>query len=225
MSATHATTPHSPAADGPTGPYGSRLLDGWFSTGAPADLAQHLQRYGPPPLSRSRRGGPLIRAVDEAGLTGRGGAGFPTGRKLRTVADARGTAVVVANGMESEPASRKDRVLLDLAPHLVLDGMTLAAAAVGAGEIHLCLPARPRHPAQRPGRRPGRRAAAPDWTRSRSGSTCCRTTTSPARRPPWSAGSTAVTPGRWPPRRARSSGAWPAARPSSTTSRPWPTWP
>ena len=140
MSATHATTPHRPAPDGPAGPYGSRLLDGWFTTGAPADLDQHLHRYGPPPLPRSRQGGLLIRAVDDAGLTGRGGAAFPTGRKLRTVAEARGRAVVVANGMESEPASRKDRLLLDLAPHLVLDGMTLAAAAVGADEIHLCLP-------------------------------------------------------------------------------------
>ncbi|QMU74722.1 hypothetical protein GXW83_01935 [Streptacidiphilus sp. PB12-B1b] len=140
MSATQATTPHSPAADGPMGPYGSRLLDGWFSTGSPADLDQHLHRYGPPPLPRSRQGGVLIRAVEEAGLTGRGGAAFPTGRKLRTVAEGRGTAVVVANGMESEPASRKDQLLLHLAPHLVLDGMTLAAAAVGADEIHLCLP-------------------------------------------------------------------------------------
>ncbi|MEY9968078.1 NADH:ubiquinone oxidoreductase subunit F (NADH-binding) [Streptacidiphilus sp. MAP12-16] len=132
--------PNAPV-DGPNGPYGSRLLDGWFSTGVPADLTEHLRRYGPPPLPRDRRSGtPLIRAVEEAGLTGRGGAAFPTGRKLRTVAEARGTAVVVANGMESEPASRKDETLLDLAPHLVLDGAALAAAAVGATAVHLCLP-------------------------------------------------------------------------------------
>ena len=140
MKTTRAAAPGPPAPYGPTGPYGSRLLDGWFSTGAPADLDQHLRRYGPPPLPRGRQGGLLIRAIEEAGVTGRGGAAFPTGQKLRSVAEGRGRAVLVANGMESEPASRKDRLLLDLAPHLVLDGMTLAAAAVGADEIHLCLP-------------------------------------------------------------------------------------
>ncbi|MGW4561110.1 NADH-ubiquinone oxidoreductase-F iron-sulfur binding region domain-containing protein [Streptomyces sp. NPDC004561] len=127
--------------DGMTGPYGSRLLHGWYATGEAAGLDEHLGRYGPPPLPRSAdAAGRLLRAVDDAGLTGRGGAAFPTGRKLRTVADGKGTAVVVANGMESEPASRKDETLLELAPHLVLDGAVLAAAAVGAHVAHLCLP-------------------------------------------------------------------------------------
>jgi NADH:ubiquinone oxidoreductase subunit F (NADH-binding) len=127
--------------DDPTGPYGTRLLHGWFTTGRPADLGDHLDRYGPPPLHRcaGRRSNALVRAVEDAGLTGRGGAAFPTGRKLRTVAEARGPAVVVANGMESEPASRKDETLLALAPHLVLDGAALAAAAVGAEAVHVCL--------------------------------------------------------------------------------------
>jgi NADH:ubiquinone oxidoreductase subunit F (NADH-binding) len=124
-----------------TGPHGTRLLSGWFSTGTAAGLGDHLARYGRPPLpERGRPATALIHAVEESGLTGRGGAAFPTGRKLRTVAEARGTAVVIANGMESEPASRKDATLLDLAPHLVLDGVSLAAAAVGADEVHLCLP-------------------------------------------------------------------------------------
>ncbi|MFF3985210.1 NADH-ubiquinone oxidoreductase-F iron-sulfur binding region domain-containing protein [Streptomyces sp. NPDC001797] len=127
--------------DGMMGPYGSRLLHGWYATGGAADLNEHLGRYGPPPSPRSADAvDRLVRAVEDAGLTGRGGAAFPTGRKLRTVAGGRGTAVVVANGMESEPASRKDEMLLDLAPHLVLDGAALAAAAVGADVAHLCLP-------------------------------------------------------------------------------------
>ncbi|WP_234543258.1 NADH-ubiquinone oxidoreductase-F iron-sulfur binding region domain-containing protein [Streptomyces shenzhenensis] len=127
--------------DGMLGPYGSRLLHGWYDTGRAAGLDEHLRRYGPPPFPRTAAAADrLVRAVDDAGLTGRGGAAFPTGRKLRTVAGGRGTAVVVANGMESEPASRKDETLLDLAPHLVLDGITLAAAAVGADVAHLCLP-------------------------------------------------------------------------------------
>lgn len=138
MSAHLEAEPTTRGEDQATGPHGSRLLAGWYTAGVPADLRDHLARYGRPPVPRPPAA--LIRAVDEAGLTGRGGAAFPTGRKLRTVAGGRGTAVVVANGMESEPASRKDAALLDLAPHLVLDGATMAAAAVGADEIHLCLP-------------------------------------------------------------------------------------
>ncbi|MFE7169435.1 NADH-ubiquinone oxidoreductase-F iron-sulfur binding region domain-containing protein [Streptomyces sp. NPDC057616] len=128
-------------SDGMVGPFGSRLLHGWYATGGPADVEEHLGRYGPPPFPRTAdAAGRLVRAVEDAGLTGRGGAAFPTGRKMRTVAAGKGTAVVVANGMESEPASSKDETLLDLAPHLVLDGIALAAAAVGADEAHLCLP-------------------------------------------------------------------------------------
>ncbi|MGW2702727.1 NADH-ubiquinone oxidoreductase-F iron-sulfur binding region domain-containing protein [Streptomyces sp. NPDC001340] len=120
-----------------------RLLAGWYATGRPATLADHLGRYGPPPITTvggSRTSIPLVEAVEAAGLTGRGGAGFPTARKLRAVAAHRRRAVVVVNGMESEPASRKDQFLLAVAPHLVLDGAVLAAAAVGADTVHVCLP-------------------------------------------------------------------------------------
>ena len=61
--------------------------------------------------------------------------GFPTATKMRAVAAARGRAVVVVNGAEGEPASLKDRTLLELVPHLVLDGAALAAEAVGADEV------------------------------------------------------------------------------------------
>jgi NADH:ubiquinone oxidoreductase subunit F (NADH-binding) len=119
-----------------------RLTAGWQLAGRPADLSEHDARYGPLPDrgrggQRSRRG--LVEAVGAAGLTGRGGAGFPTGTKMSAVAERRGPAVVVANGMESEPASEKDQALLARAPHLVLDGAVLAAHAVGADIVHVCL--------------------------------------------------------------------------------------
>ncbi len=118
----------------------SRLTIGWQESGQAATLGQHVATYGPMPrIDRHSRHG-LVDQIVAAGLTGRGGAGFPTGVKMRTVASKRGPAVVVANGMESEPASEKDQALLARAPHLVLDGIALAAEAVGAREAHLCLP-------------------------------------------------------------------------------------
>ena len=81
----------------------------------------------------------FIDVVDASGLTGRGGAGFPTGRKMRAVAAGRGSKVVVANGCEGEPASSKDRLLLTRLPHLVLDGLVTAAVAVGAKDAYLCV--------------------------------------------------------------------------------------
>ena len=133
-----------PAHGGPRADEGhqdARLLAGWLDTGRPAGLDEHLARYGPAPLlGGTGRGHPLIDAVARAGLNGRGGAGFPTAVKLRAVAGHRRTErVVVANGLESEPASAKDKALLRLAPNLVLDGIALAAEAVGADEAHLCV--------------------------------------------------------------------------------------
>jgi len=122
-----------------------RLLAG-VSYYHPAGLAEHERLYGPLPLpvvspdqgrTWQQRPERLIDMVERSGLTGRGGAGFPTGRKMRSVATGPGRAIVVANGAEGEPASCKDRLLLTRVPHLVLDGITLAAYAVGADEAHL----------------------------------------------------------------------------------------
>ena len=107
---------------------------------APEDVRAHLARYGPAPYRN--QSGALIADVEASGLTGRGGAAFPVYRKLAAVARAgvrQGRTVVVANGAESEPASRKDELLLQLAPNLVLDGLQLTAEAVGAAEAHLYL--------------------------------------------------------------------------------------
>jgi NADH:ubiquinone oxidoreductase subunit F (NADH-binding) len=109
-----------------------RLLTGDFASG-PMRLADHLSRFGPLPPSARRRfqREELIAEVELAGLTGRGGAGFPTSRKLAAVA-ARRRAVVIGNGTEGEPASAKDKVLMANSPHLVLDGAAVAADLVGA---------------------------------------------------------------------------------------------
>jgi NADH:ubiquinone oxidoreductase subunit F (NADH-binding) len=112
-----------------------RLTAGWHQLRGPANLRQHLARHG----ARPDVGSQLIAMVTAAGLTGRGGAAFPTGIKMRSVAAGRGLKVVVANGMEGEPASEKDQALLARSPHLVLDGAVLAAEAVGAGTVHICL--------------------------------------------------------------------------------------
>ncbi|WP_040800931.1 NADH-ubiquinone oxidoreductase-F iron-sulfur binding region domain-containing protein [Nocardia higoensis] len=77
----------------------------------------------------------LLGEVTTSGLRGRGGAGFPIAVKLSGVRAAalRGSrTVAVANGEEGEPASIKDKWLMRHRPHLVLDGLRLAAAVVGA---------------------------------------------------------------------------------------------
>jgi NADH:ubiquinone oxidoreductase subunit F (NADH-binding) len=124
----------APARPGPAAADGlPRLLP---PADVPAGLAAHLGRHGPVPYRGAPRA--LIPDVRASGLTGRGGAAFPTYRKLEAVAAARpGRAVVVGNAAEGEPASHKDEALLTLAPHLVLDGLQLAAEAVGAGRAIL----------------------------------------------------------------------------------------
>jgi NADH:ubiquinone oxidoreductase subunit F (NADH-binding) len=111
-----------------------RLLAGVRRDGA-TGLADHHAIHG---RLRSA-GGDLIDAVADAGLRGRGGAGFPAAVKLRAVGEGR-RPVVIVNGTEGEPLSAKDRLLLTRAPHLVIDGAELAAGAVGAREILLAAP-------------------------------------------------------------------------------------
>src|SRR5436190_3885904 len=77
----------------------------------------------------------ILEEITASGLRGRGGAGFPVGRKwgvsAETPADIR---YVVCNAGEDEPGSFKDRVLLEHRPHLVLEGTILAARAIGASQ-------------------------------------------------------------------------------------------
>jgi NADH:ubiquinone oxidoreductase subunit F (NADH-binding) len=118
-----------------TGP-GPRLL---AALTGPDLAAHHAARGALPALPAASA---LIELVEASGLTGRGGAAFPTHRKLRAVASGE-HPVVVANGSEGEPASGKDRVLLVHVPHLVLDGIQVACHAVGARSAYLYVPREP----------------------------------------------------------------------------------
>jgi NADH:ubiquinone oxidoreductase subunit F (NADH-binding) len=121
-----------------------RLLIGTPDQGQ-MSLREHLEIHGELPAGRGRRhkrgvAAGLVESIERAGLCGRGGAAFPTAIKMRAVAKERRRGIVVANGAEGEPASLKDKLLLEVLPHLVLDGGSLAAAAVGASELIVCVP-------------------------------------------------------------------------------------
>lgn len=135
----------APASAGPTG----------LPTSAPdfiraqpgpllfADLEQgpglpaHRARVGPVPALHLEQ---LLALADSAAVSGRGGAGFPFGVKLRTAAAAGRRREVVVNLAEGEPASAKDSALALYAPHRILDGAALTATALGVRRIHVVVP-------------------------------------------------------------------------------------
>jgi len=97
-------------------------------------LHEHRSLWPEPP---ALDGSELVALADAVGLRGRGGAGFPTARKLEAALDAGSRRVVVVNASEGEPASAKDASLLLTVPHLVLDGATVVATALGTGTVNL----------------------------------------------------------------------------------------
>jgi NADH:ubiquinone oxidoreductase subunit F (NADH-binding) len=107
-------------------------------------LEAHVDRGGGKGIQAALAADPaaLVAEVEASGLRGRGGAGFPTGRKWRTVAENRSgelPTTVVVNGAEGEPGTFKDRTILRLDPYGVLEGALVAARAVGATEIVIAL--------------------------------------------------------------------------------------
>ncbi len=80
----------------------------------------------------------VIDMVEKSGLQGRGGAGFPTGRKWKFVRAAQGSKkYIVCNADESEPGTFKDRIVLEGDPHVIIESMAIAAYAIGADEGYI----------------------------------------------------------------------------------------
>ena len=115
-------------------------------------LDEYLAAGGGRALDAAHRIEPeaLIAEVEASGLRGRGGAGFPTGAKWRTVAANRSPEVpttVVVNAAEGEPGTYKDRTILRRDPYAVLEGALIARLAVGAGDVVVAL--KDREPVER----------------------------------------------------------------------------
>ncbi|MFD5041631.1 NAD(P)H-dependent oxidoreductase subunit E [Streptomyces sp. NPDC058377] len=108
----------------------------------PASLDDYRSTGGYTALRRAFALGPagVIREVLEAGLVGRGGAAFPTGRKWQATAQqADGPHYLVCNADESEPGTFKDRVLMEGDPYALVEAMTIAGYAVGAHQGYVYL--------------------------------------------------------------------------------------
>jgi formate dehydrogenase iron-sulfur subunit len=101
----------------------------------PLSLADYQAHGGLKGLEKARAIGPVatLQAVTESGLRGRGGAGFPTGIKWKTVADAAGpTKYIVCNADEGDSGTFADRMMMEGDPFSLIEGMAIAAFAVGA---------------------------------------------------------------------------------------------
>ncbi len=108
-------------------------------------LKEYRARGGYQALAQAIKGPAedVVKVVTDAGLRGRGGAGFPTGKKWQFTREApEEPRYLVMNGGEDEPGSKKDRVLLENLPHLVIEGAILSAYAIGANKAYLYINAK-----------------------------------------------------------------------------------
>lgn len=114
---------------------------GWID---PADIEHYLAHDGYAGLAHALEIGPaaVVEQLRAAGLRGRGGAGFPTWRKWRSACEVENPhKYVIVNGSEGDPGVFSNRLLLESDPHAVLEGMLIAAFAVGAEEGYIYCPA------------------------------------------------------------------------------------
>jgi NADH-quinone oxidoreductase subunit F len=128
------------------------LVNRVLPAGPVASLDDYLAAGGGRALDAARRVAPeaLVAEVEASGLRGRGGAGFPTGTKWRTIAANRSPdlpTTVVVNAAEGEPGTYKDRTILRADPYSVLEGALVAAIAVGGADVVVAL--KEREPAER----------------------------------------------------------------------------
>ncbi|MBI3920712.1 MAG: NAD(P)H-dependent oxidoreductase subunit E [Armatimonadetes bacterium] len=109
-----------------------------FGTIDPVDLEEYLAHEGFQALRwclRELSPGQVIEQIQESGLRGRGGAGFPTGVKWQRVRETAGDKkYAICNGDEGDPGAFMDRMILESFPYRVIEGMIIAAFAVGADE-------------------------------------------------------------------------------------------
>ena len=107
----------------------------------PTDIDSYLSSGGYGCIRAALSAGTPQRIIDEvkiSGLAGRGGAGFPTWRKWQTVHDTQSDVkYIVCNADEGDPGAFMDRAILESNPHGVIEGMLLAAYAVGAAELRV----------------------------------------------------------------------------------------
>lgn len=110
----------------------------WLLSAADPGLATHRAQYGATPVLTLHD---LVDLAERSRVLGRGGAGFPFATKLRATTQAKALRRhVVVNLSEGEPASAKDAALVTTAPHLVLDGAALTAAALAVRTVHVVVP-------------------------------------------------------------------------------------
>jgi len=101
----------------------------------PTDVWEYIAQggYGALAASLGKEPGGLIQEVKASGLRGRGGAGFPTGRKWELAAAHSEKKWVICNADEGDPGAYMDRTILESNPHQVVEGLIICALAVGAG--------------------------------------------------------------------------------------------
>ena len=117
-----------------------RMLTSNCGQGHPTSLADYRARGGHAGLKKALTMTPqaVLTEVKTAGLAGRGGAAFPTGIKWEGAANAAGQPkYIVCNADESEPGTFKDRILMEEDPHRIIEGMIIAAYAVGASQGYI----------------------------------------------------------------------------------------
>jgi len=103
----------------------------------PIDIEEYISHEGFKALEtvlKTKKCDDVIEEIKESGLRGRGGAGFPTWKKWALVSRKEGEKYIICNGDEGDPGAFMDRMLLESYPYRVLEGMAIAAYAVGASK-------------------------------------------------------------------------------------------